>query len=98
MTDGLRERATGDPFEPPDVRLKRLRLRSWRRGMREMDLLLGPFADAELAAVPPRALDRYEEMLSENDQDLYLWLSRRSPHPLGYDEIVRRIARFHGID
>jgi hypothetical protein len=35
--------------EPRDTALKRLRMRSWRRGMKEMDLILGPFADAELA-------------------------------------------------
>jgi antitoxin CptB len=83
--------------EPRQVRLKRLRHRSWRRGMRETDLLLGPFADAELAALPERDMDVFESLLSENDQDLYLWISRKSGLPARYEGIVRRIAAFHGL-
>ena len=37
--------------EPHEIRLKRLRIRSWRRGMKEMDLLLGPFSDGPIAAL-----------------------------------------------
>ena len=60
-----------------EARLKRLRMRSWRRGTREMDLILGPFADSELAALEPTALDAYERLLEENDQDLYPWVTAR---------------------
>ena len=91
-------RGTGRLPETPEVRLKRLRLRSWRRGMREMDLLLGPFADAELADLPIETLDRYEKLLSENDQDLYLWLIRKGGCPRRYHGILRRIAGFHRIE
>jgi antitoxin CptB len=83
--------------EPLEVRLKRLRLRSWRRGMREVDLILGPFADSELEHCSVATLDRYEELLSENDQVLYLWLSRRRGAPEKLGEIVARIAAFHRI-
>lgn len=83
--------------EPLDVRLKRLRMRSWRRGTKEMDLVLGPFADAELAALDPDALDAYEALLAENDQDLYLWISRVSGFPERYEAIVQRVAQFSGI-
>lgn len=62
-----------------------------------MDLLLGPFADAELGGFPSEALDRYEALLSENDQDLYLWLIRGSERPERHDDIVRRICGFHRI-
>ena len=37
------------PVSPEETRLKRLRMRSWRRGVKEMDLILGPFSDSELA-------------------------------------------------
>ncbi|NBB97072.1 MAG: succinate dehydrogenase assembly factor 2 [Alphaproteobacteria bacterium] len=50
-------------------------MRSWRRGMKEMDLILGPFADTALAALSDADLDAYESLLSENDQDLYLWVT-----------------------
>lgn len=87
-----------NPGETPDQRLARLRLRSRRRGIREMDLLLGVFADEELARLPPEALADYESLLSENDQDLYLWVSHRQGSPERHEGILRRIAVFHGIE
>lgn len=63
--------------ERPEHRLKRLHMRSWRRGMKEMDLILGRFADDRLASLPAGDLDLYERLLSENDQDLYLWVTAR---------------------
>lgn len=83
--------------ETPDARLRRLRLRSWRRGMRETDLLLGPFADAALEQLSLEELDAFESLLLENDQDLYLWISRRYGQPSRFDAIVGRIAAFHGM-
>lgn len=61
--------------ERPEHRLKRLHMRSWRRGMKEMDLILGHFANESLADLSPEDLDLYERMLGENDQDLYLWVT-----------------------
>jgi antitoxin CptB len=61
--------------EAPETRLKRLRMRAWRRGTKEMDLILGPWADAHLQAASPQTLDRFEELLEENDQDLYAWIA-----------------------
>lgn len=63
--------------ETPEIRLRRLTMRSWRRGMKEMDLILGHFADDSLARLSPAELDAYEVVLSENDQDLYLWVTAR---------------------
>lgn len=80
-----------------EIRLRRLRLRSWRRGMRENDLLLGGFADSELARLSPDELDAFESLLLENDQDLYLWISRKCGQPSRFDGIVGRIADFHGM-
>lgn len=62
-------------IETAPHRLKRLYMRSWRRGMKEMDLILGHFADDHLADLSPDDLDLYERMLGENDQDLYLWVT-----------------------
>lgn len=64
-------------MEDHDTRLKRLKMRSWRRGTREMDLILGPFADGELATMDAASLDAYERLLDENDQDLYPWITAR---------------------
>lgn len=63
--------------ETPDIRLKRLHMRSWRRGMKEMDMILGPFADGPLAKLGEDELAVYEIMLDENDQLLYRWISAR---------------------
>ncbi|WP_022706859.1 succinate dehydrogenase assembly factor 2 [Paracoccus zeaxanthinifaciens] len=66
-----------DTSEPREYRLKRLHMRSWRRGMKEMDLILGHFADDGLGRLTDEQLDLYERMLGENDQDLYLWVTAR---------------------
>jgi antitoxin CptB len=56
-------------IETAEHRLKKLRMRSWRRGIKEMDLILGAYADAKLAELDPAVLDTYDVMLSENDHD-----------------------------
>ncbi|SOC02340.1 FAD assembly factor SdhE [Rhodobacter maris] len=80
--------------ETPDARLKRMRMRSWRRGIREMDLILGPWADAEIERLDPAALDLYDRLLEENDQDLYPWISGALPCPPQYVEMLDRIGTF----
>jgi antitoxin CptB len=69
----------GAPGEGGEARLKRLSMRSHRRGTREMDLVLGPFAVARLPDLTATELDLYEALLEENDQDLYLWIASRAP-------------------
>ena len=75
-----------------DPRLKRLRIRSWRRGIREMDLILGTWSDRHLTDLGPSELDLYESLLSENDHDLYGWFSGRSETPEAFRGLVARIA------
>lgn len=78
--------------EPRDIRLKRLHMRSMRRGIREMDLILSGFASRALAAMGGEDLDAYESLLSENDQDLYAWVNGQSPAPARHAPLVARIA------
>ena len=75
------------------IRRKRLLYRSWHRGTREADLLLGPFAERHLAAMTPPQLDRYEALLAENDADLYDWIGGREPPPPASDSDVLRLIR-----
>ena len=75
-----------------DVRLKRLHIRSWRRGTKEMDLILGAFCDAELGHLPEADLVLYEELLSENDHDLYQWVTGQVPVPDRFAVLLARIA------
>ncbi|MFN4058311.1 MAG: succinate dehydrogenase assembly factor 2 [Roseinatronobacter sp.] len=80
-----------------ETRLKMLHMRSWRRGMKEMDLIFGTFADAHLRALSPDDLDAYERLLSENDQDLYLWVTGAQTGPAEHAPIIDRIARAVGV-
>jgi antitoxin CptB len=56
--------------ETAEARLKRMAMRSWRRGTKEMDLVLGPWSDAHLAGLSAERLELYDQLLAENDQDL----------------------------
>src|SRR5690606_26735637 len=56
------------------VRRKKLRYRAWHRGTREMDLVLGPFADAHTEAMDAVGLDRLEALMSEEDPPLLTWV------------------------
>ena len=67
--------------ETREIRLKRLKIRSWRRGTREMDMLLGPYFDERGGDMDDATLDAYEALLDENDQDLYAWVSGRAEPP-----------------
>src|SRR4051794_3531534 len=78
-----------------DARLKKLKFRAWRRGFREMDLILGPFADRHVPGFSPAELDTFEALLDEADQDVYAWIIETLPTPPEQDtEIMRRIKAF----
>ncbi|WP_424929334.1 succinate dehydrogenase assembly factor 2 [Amaricoccus tamworthensis] len=81
--------------ESPEHRLKRLRMRSWRRGTKEMDLILGPFADSALKELDSMDLDAFEALLVENDQDLYSWFSGRAPTPERHVKILDFVRSRH---
>ena len=80
--------------ETAEARLKRMRMRSWRRGTKEMDLVPGPWADAQLAALPEDDLAVYDRLLDENDQDLMAWLLGQSAPPEGLAPLLARIGAF----
>lgn len=62
-----------------------LKLRAWRRGFREADLILGPFADQHVATFSDEQLDAFEALLEVPDQDLYGWILEREPTPPEFD-------------
>lgn len=81
--------------ETPDPRRKRLRFRSWHRGMQEMDLLLGRFADAYLSSLSDAELGQFETLLHCGDQDLYTWITGNQPWPAHLDSaLTRRLTEF----
>ncbi|GGD44024.1 succinate dehydrogenase assembly factor 2 [Sinisalibacter lacisalsi] len=78
------------------TRLKRLAMRSARRGTKEMDIILGRYAGVHLAAMAPGRLDLYEALLEENDQDLYQWVTGQVPPPSRYSALLAEIAEHTG--
>ena len=64
-----------------DARLKKLKLRAWRRGFKEADLILGPFADSRAPSMSEAELEAFERLLEVPDQDLYAWIVGREPTP-----------------
>jgi antitoxin CptB len=80
--------------ETAEARLKRMAMRSWRRGTKEMDLVLGPFADAHLAGLSDAELGLYDALLAENDQDLMAWILGQQVSPPAFDGLLARITAF----
>lgn len=80
--------------ETAEARLKRMKMRSWRRGTKEMDLVLGPWADAHLAELSEGELAEYELLLAENDQDLMMWILGPSSPPEGFAALLAQITEF----
>ncbi len=80
--------------ETQEARLKRMAMRSWRRGMKEMDLILGPYADAHLAGMTEDRLVVFDKLLEENDQDLLPWILGQNPAPGYLTNLVAEIGIF----
>ena len=79
-----------------DARQRRILFRSWHRGMREMDLVLGRFVDAEIARLSESELDDYERLLEAQDRDVFSWLTSEAEIPGLYDTpVLRKIRAFH---
>ena len=77
-------------------RQRRLLFRSWHRGIRETDLLLGRFADAHIADMSDSDLDDYERLLEVQDQDIYGWVTGEIPiPPADHSALLDRIRAFH---
>ncbi|MDI3471510.1 MAG: Succinate dehydrogenase flavin-adding protein, antitoxin of CptAB toxin-antitoxin [Pseudolabrys sp.] len=79
-----------------DERRRRLLFRSWHRGIREVDLVLGRFADATLAGMSDAELDDYEAVLEAPTPDLMAWVMGEVPLPQGRTTpLLRRMIDFH---
>ena len=80
-----------------DPRRRRLLFRSRHRGIREMDLLLGPFADAHLVDMSEPELDEYERWLAVPDQQIFAWVNGTEPAPADYETpLFHKLLVFHG--
>jgi antitoxin CptB len=74
--------------ETREERLKRLKFRAWHRGMKEMDIICGRFFDANTKNLSNEDLDLFENLLQENDQDIFSWIMGRSDIPQQHDHHI----------
>lgn len=68
-------------LESIDKKRKRLIFRSWHRGTREMDIIMGSFADKHIPTFNEEQLDIYDDILSIPDPDIYEWICEREQPP-----------------
>lgn len=73
-------------------RIKRLRIRCWRRGTKEMDLILGGFVDRHGASLNASDVEQLEALVLENDHDLYRWVAGAEPAPDQHRALIARLA------
>jgi antitoxin CptB len=79
-----------------DERRRRLLFRAWRRGVREMDLIVGRFADAHIEAFDDAGLDDFERLIEVPNNDLYAWVVGRTDIPANYDTaVLTQLRKFH---
>jgi antitoxin CptB len=79
-----------------DARRRRLLFRAWRRGVREMDLIMGRFADAYIEQFDETALDHFETLIEAPNADLYAWVVGDAAAPELYDTpVLRQLIGFH---
>jgi antitoxin CptB len=79
-----------------DARRRRLLFRCWHRGIREMDLVLGRFADAQLTSLNDAELGELEAWLDIPDQQMFAWVNGAEPTPAELETaLFRRLREFH---
>ncbi len=78
-----------------EARLKRLRFRAWRRGFREADLILGPFADSRAPSLTEAQVLVFEQLLDLPDHDVYGWIVEAGEPPAFAADVIGLIREFH---
>jgi len=80
-----------------DLRRRKLKFRLWHRGIREMDFVMGAFADAELLNLSDAELTEVESWLDVPDQQMFAWVNGSETPPPGLDTpLFRKLRTFHG--
>lgn len=90
MTGTTRSSADLDP------RRRKILFRSWHRGTREMDLIMGRFADVHIGDFTEVELDDFERLIEVPDRDLFAWVTSKAEMPANYDtSVFRSLKAFH---
>jgi len=78
-----------------DARRRRLLFHAWHRGMREVDLITGRFADAHIASLSEAEVDDFERLMDVPEPDLLAWIMGAAQTPADYDTaLFRRMCAF----
>ena len=72
---------------------KKLSMRSWRRGTKELDLILGRFSHENIINFEMSELDLYEQFLSNDDHLIYNWLFEKEDSPSIFKSLVKQIRK-----
>ncbi|MCR9134463.1 MAG: succinate dehydrogenase assembly factor 2 [Alphaproteobacteria bacterium] len=87
---------TSAELEP---RRRRILFRAWHRGIREMDLILGQFADENISDLGEQDLACLESLLEIDDRDLLQWVTGEVATPAEHDsELFRKICAYGHSD
>ncbi|MGH1330845.1 MAG: succinate dehydrogenase assembly factor 2 [Paracoccaceae bacterium] len=78
--------------ETHEHRIKRMKMRSMRRGIKEMDIVLSAYAEDQLAGMSVAELDLYDALLEENDQDLLTWITGQIAPPESLASLIHAIS------
>jgi antitoxin CptB len=79
-----------------DARRRKLLFRCWHRGMRELDLIMGRFADNAIADLTADELGELEELIEVPDPELLAWVTGESDVPSAHDTATfRRLRDFN---
>ena len=94
--DNARTNAESQALDTLDLRRRRIRVRAWRRGMREMDLILGGFVDARVETLDGEELTQFEALLDADDDAAFRWFCGAEAPPPAHDTpLFKKIAAFH---
>jgi antitoxin CptB len=79
-----------------DERRRRLLFRAWRRGVREMDLIVGRFADACIDGFDDSELEQFQRLIEVPNAELYAWIVGHEAVPKEHDTpVLRQLIAFH---
>jgi antitoxin CptB len=86
---------TARSSEGLDVRRRKLLFRAWHRGLREVDLILGRFADRHIADLSDTELTEFETLMDVPDGELLAWLTGEAAVPESQDgPLLRQLRAF----
>lgn len=81
-----------------ELRRRRAAYRAAHRGTKEMDHLMGRYAEAHLPSMDEEALSRFEELLAMPDPELQTWLlAPAMPEGNAFEHLIADMRRFHGL-